>query len=73
MSTGREFAAGPSSVTLSGARGVYIGDRGVQVTLFAGNVPQAPPAFRPTLSPAIAPTPVAHSVVARTANQPVAR
>jgi hypothetical protein len=42
---------------VSGARGVYIGDHGIQVNLFtgerppgpvvAGNVPQAPPAFRP--------------------------
>ncbi len=44
-------------MTVSDSRGVYIGDHGIQVNLFtgerppgpvvAGNVPQAPPAFRP--------------------------
>ena len=44
-------------MTVSDSRGVYIGDHGLQVNLFtaerppgpvvAGNVPQAPPAFRP--------------------------
>jgi tetratricopeptide (TPR) repeat protein len=48
---------GRYNVTVSGSRGVYIGDHGIQVNLFtekpppgpvvAGNVPQAPPAFRP--------------------------
>ena len=42
---------------MAGARGVYIGDHGIQINLFtgehppgpvvAGNVPLAPPAFRP--------------------------
>jgi hypothetical protein len=49
--------AGQYNVTVSGGRGVYIGDHGIQVNLFtgepppgpavAGNVPQAPRAFRP--------------------------
>ena len=44
-------------MTVSGGRGVYVGDHGIQVNLFtgepppgpvvAGNVPQAPPAYRP--------------------------
>ena len=48
---------GRYNVTVSGGRGVYIGDHGIQVNLFtgepppgpvvAGNVPQAPPAYRP--------------------------
>jgi hypothetical protein len=54
--TGSE-GVGTYNVTVSGGRGVYIGDHGLQVNLFAreppadpvvaGNVPQAPPAFRP--------------------------
>ena len=54
--TGSE-AVGQYNVTVSGGRGVYIGDHGIQVNLFtgepppgpvvAGNVPQAPPAYRP--------------------------
>jgi NB-ARC domain len=54
--TGSE-GAGQYNVTVSGGRGVYIGDHGIQVNLFtgepppgpvvAGNVPQAPRAFRP--------------------------
>jgi tetratricopeptide (TPR) repeat protein len=48
---------GQYNVTVSDSRGVYVGDHGIQVNLFtgepprgpavAGNVPQAPPAFRP--------------------------
>jgi tetratricopeptide (TPR) repeat protein len=48
---------GRYNVTVSGGRGVYVGDHGIQVNLFAGepppgpvvagNVPQAPPAYRP--------------------------
>jgi hypothetical protein len=44
-------------VAVAGARGVYIGDHGIQTNLctgeqppgpvVAGNMPQAPPAFRP--------------------------
>jgi hypothetical protein len=51
------FGAGQYNVTVSGGRGVYVGDHGIQVNLFtgerprgpvvAGNVPQAPRAFRP--------------------------
>jgi tetratricopeptide (TPR) repeat protein len=54
--TGSE-GAGKYNVTVSGGRGVYIGDHGIQVNLFtgepppgpvvAGDVPQAPRAFRP--------------------------
>jgi len=53
----RDFGFGRYNVTVSGGRGVSIGDHGIQVNLFAGerppgpvvagNVPQAPPAFRP--------------------------
>ncbi len=49
--------AGTYNVTVSGGRGVYIGDHGIQVSLFtgeqprgpvvAGSVPHAPRAFRP--------------------------
>jgi len=50
-------AGGKYNVTVSGGRGVYIGDHGIQVNLFtgerprgpvvAGNVPQPPPSFQP--------------------------
>jgi len=50
-------AVGRYNVTVSGGRGVYVGDHGIQVNLFtgepppgpvvAGNVPQAPSAYRP--------------------------
>ena len=54
--TGSE-GVGTYNVTVSGGRGVYVGDHGIQVNLFtgepppgpvvAGDVPQAPPAYRP--------------------------
>jgi len=54
---GRLGAVSADNLTVVGARGVYIGDHGIQVNLFtgesppgpvvAGDVPQAPRAFRP--------------------------